>query len=225
MKNKFLEKVAEQIEDERSRKLITAELESHLLDKIDYYVDIGYSKEEAEKRATEEMGNPDDTAVPLNALHNNNFRDLLSFICKAICNTLVSCSAIAFDNSVNLQEVSFVLFIHSMCSLFAKKVSVLNLRYSCNNLYLALTQDLADSKPIFVQLYTADIENTNQRLNISKLLSVATSRSPSMKPITSLSSSDNVSAGVGLSCISAATGFSFSLIQQDLLHNHITQVF
>ena len=61
MKNKFLEKVAEQIADERSRKLITAELESHLLDKIDYYVDIGYSKEEAEKRATEEMGNPDDT--------------------------------------------------------------------------------------------------------------------------------------------------------------------
>ena len=43
---------------------------------------------------------------------------------------------------------------------------------------------------------------------ISKLLSVATSRSPSMKPITSLSSSDNVSAGaVGLSCVSAATVF------------------
>ena len=33
MKNKFLEKVAEQIADERSRKLITAELKSHLLDK------------------------------------------------------------------------------------------------------------------------------------------------------------------------------------------------
>lgn len=29
MKNKFLDKVAEQIEDERSRELITAELESH----------------------------------------------------------------------------------------------------------------------------------------------------------------------------------------------------
>ena len=56
MKNKFLEKVAEQIADKHSRKLITSELESHLLDKIDYYVDIGYSKEEAEKRATEEMG-------------------------------------------------------------------------------------------------------------------------------------------------------------------------
>ena len=33
MKNKFLEKVAEQIADKHSRKLITAELESHLLDK------------------------------------------------------------------------------------------------------------------------------------------------------------------------------------------------
>lgn len=81
MKNKFLEKVAEQIEDERSRELITAELESHLLDKIDYYVDIGYSKEDAEKRATEEMGNPDDTAVPLNALHQNKYRGAFTFIC------------------------------------------------------------------------------------------------------------------------------------------------
>ncbi len=51
MKNKFLEKVAEQIEDKRSREIITAELESHLLDKIDYYVDIGYSKEEALSRS------------------------------------------------------------------------------------------------------------------------------------------------------------------------------
>lgn len=81
MKNKFLDKVAEQIEDELSRELITSELESHLLDKIDYYIDIGYSKEDAEKRATEEMGNPDDTAVPLNALHQNKYRGAFTFIC------------------------------------------------------------------------------------------------------------------------------------------------
>ena len=82
MTNRFIDKVSEQISDKHSRKLITSELESHLLDKIDYYVDIGYSKEEAEKRANEEMGNPDDTAVPLNALHNNNYRDLKSFFCS-----------------------------------------------------------------------------------------------------------------------------------------------
>ena len=73
MTNSFVDKVSEQISDKHSRKLITAELESHLLDKIDYYVDIGYSKEKAEKRATEEMGNPDDTAVPLNFFAYKHF--------------------------------------------------------------------------------------------------------------------------------------------------------
>ncbi len=92
MKNNFIDKVAEQISDERSRKLITAELESHLLDKIDYYVDIGYSREDAEKRATDEMGNPEDTAVPLNALHNNNYRDLLQFICCGIIVLMFFCT-------------------------------------------------------------------------------------------------------------------------------------
>ena len=85
MKNKFLDKVAEQIADERSRKLITAELESHLLDKINYYVDIGYSKEDAEKRATEEMGNPEDTAVPLNSLHHKKHRAMPIIICACMC--------------------------------------------------------------------------------------------------------------------------------------------
>ena len=58
MTNSFVDKVSEQISDKHSRTLITAELESHLLDKIDYYVDIGYSKEEAEKRATEKWETP-----------------------------------------------------------------------------------------------------------------------------------------------------------------------
>ena len=92
MTNRFIDKVSEQISDKHSRKLITAELESHLLDKIDYYVDIGYSKEEAEKRATDEMGNPEDTAVPLNALHNNNYRDLISFICCGVIILMFFCT-------------------------------------------------------------------------------------------------------------------------------------
>lgn len=104
MKNKFLEKVSEQIADDKSRELITAELESHLLDKIDYYVDIGYSKEEAEKRATEEMGNPDDTAVPLNALHNNNFRDLISFICCGVIVIMFLCTIWFRDDFIYIYD-------------------------------------------------------------------------------------------------------------------------
>ncbi len=72
MENKFLDRVSSLIQSKTARQSITAELESHILDKADYYEEIGYSKEVAMQKATEEMGNPDDTAVPLNALHKNS---------------------------------------------------------------------------------------------------------------------------------------------------------
>lgn len=74
MKNKFIEQVTAQIKNKTARAQIEQELESHILDKIDYYVEIGYPYEEAERRATEEMGNPEDTAIPLNALHKKGKR-------------------------------------------------------------------------------------------------------------------------------------------------------
>ncbi|WP_294466619.1 permease prefix domain 1-containing protein [uncultured Ruminococcus sp.] len=72
MENKFLDRVSNLIQNKTARESITAELESHILDKADYYEEIGYSKEIAMQKATEEMGNPDDTAVPLNALHKKS---------------------------------------------------------------------------------------------------------------------------------------------------------
>ena len=71
MENKFLDRVSELIQNKTARESVTAELESHILDKADYYEEIGFSKEIAMQKATEEMGNPDDTAVPLNSLHQN----------------------------------------------------------------------------------------------------------------------------------------------------------
>ena len=53
MTNRFIDKVSEQISDKHSRKLITAELESHLLDKIDYYVDRGNGQSRRHRRAVE----------------------------------------------------------------------------------------------------------------------------------------------------------------------------
>lgn len=147
MKNKFLEKVAEQIADKHSRKLITAELESHLLDKIDYYVDIGYSKEDAEKRATEEMGNPEDTAVPLNALHNNNFRDLLSFICCGVIILMFFCTIwfrdafiYSYDNqsyrhSILCDFVSLAFLIAYAVMLILARKNTLNHSVICGDFF------------------------------------------------------------------------------------------
>ena len=85
MKNKFIEQVTAQIKNKKARVQIEQELESHILDKIDYYVEIGYPYEEAERRATEEMGNPEDTAIPLNALHKNGKRIFERAIWVSIC--------------------------------------------------------------------------------------------------------------------------------------------
>ena len=72
MQNNFIDRVWILIENKTARESITAELESHILDKADYYEEIGYSREVAIQKATEEMGNPDDTAVPLNALYKSS---------------------------------------------------------------------------------------------------------------------------------------------------------
>lgn len=85
MKNKFIEQVTAQIKNKTARTQIEQELESHILDKIDYYVEIGYPYEEAERRATEEMGNPEDTALPLNALHKKGKRIFERAIWICIC--------------------------------------------------------------------------------------------------------------------------------------------
>ena len=81
MQNNFIDRVSELIQNKTARESITAELESHILDKADYYEEIGYSKEVAIQKATEEMGNPDDTAVPLNALHKSTaFKNIITVI-------------------------------------------------------------------------------------------------------------------------------------------------
>ena len=107
MANSFIDKVSKQIKDKHYRKLITAELESHLLDKIDYYVDIGYSREDAEKRATEEMGNPDDTAVPLNSLHTNILLSPFTIICACLVTAMFLCTVFLQDKYIYRYDTVF----------------------------------------------------------------------------------------------------------------------
>lgn len=71
MKYDYLNAVEQRLKKENSKKVILAELEVHINDKLEYYLDLGYSKEEAEKRAVEEMGEPDDAALPLDRLYKS----------------------------------------------------------------------------------------------------------------------------------------------------------
>lgn len=73
MQNEYLDKVASLLKNKRAKAQILPELESHIAEKIDYYREIGYDEEEAQKRALEEMGDPEETALSLNSLHNEKW--------------------------------------------------------------------------------------------------------------------------------------------------------
>lgn len=116
MENKFLNRVSELIDDKKARVLINAELESHLLDKIDYYTEIGYTDEEAQKKATEEMGSPDDTAVPLSSLYENRgYNDTWSFITAifSVVIALLSFNVIPIEHLFRYGDASFSI-VHSV---------------------------------------------------------------------------------------------------------------
>lgn len=68
--SRFLEDVAEQISYKPLRPLITKELEDHILDRTEAYIEEGMNREEAEKRAVAGMG----TAVK-NTCHRRYFAD------------------------------------------------------------------------------------------------------------------------------------------------------
>lgn len=73
MENKYINAVLSLIENKKAREDISAELESHILDKADYYTEIGYDREKALELATEEMGEPEEAAVLLNSLHKGKW--------------------------------------------------------------------------------------------------------------------------------------------------------
>lgn len=78
--NQYVSDVAKGIRNKKQKRLLCDELESHILDKAEYYEEIGYTKEEALQKATEEMGNPDDVVIPMNNLHYSDwYEDPLSF--------------------------------------------------------------------------------------------------------------------------------------------------
>lgn len=77
----YVARVTEQIEDERAREEIADELRAHILDKADTYREMGYDDDAALARAQEEMGDPEEAAAPLNALHTHKPVTLFTGIC------------------------------------------------------------------------------------------------------------------------------------------------
>lgn len=84
MENKYISKACEAISDKFVRAQVSAELESHILDKADYFLELGYDEQTAFEKATEEMGDAEEIAASLGALHKSR-----SHICMVLTVLLV----------------------------------------------------------------------------------------------------------------------------------------
>ena len=69
----YVKEVTKQINNKSAAALAEQELYSHILDKADYYMELGYSKEQAFEKANEAMGDPEQTAASLNGLHGTHW--------------------------------------------------------------------------------------------------------------------------------------------------------
>lgn len=101
--NNYLEEVSKNIKNKTAQKAVAAELEAHIEEKKAYYIEIGYSEKEAEEKAIEEMGEAEEAAVSLNALHSEKWYksvfNLISVVLLLLC--FVTMYFVA-DNSVYL---------------------------------------------------------------------------------------------------------------------------
>lgn len=69
-KEKFLEEVISQVKFKYDRYEIKRELEFHILDKTEYYIEQGYHKDKAEELSINDMGNAKIIGKELNKQHN-----------------------------------------------------------------------------------------------------------------------------------------------------------
>lgn len=66
----FVEEIVSHVKFTFDRDEISMELNDHMLDKIDHYIEKGYEEKEAEKLAINHMGDPKEIGLQLNKQHN-----------------------------------------------------------------------------------------------------------------------------------------------------------
>lgn len=66
----FLENILSYIKFSFDKDEIKSELNHHMMDKIEYYIEVGYDKEKAEELSINDMGDPKVIGVELNKQHN-----------------------------------------------------------------------------------------------------------------------------------------------------------
>lgn len=71
-KDEYIDAVISRISSKREMHKIRQELNDHIEDRIEYYTDAGFTEEDANAKAMQRMGNPDDVGKRLDKLHSDD---------------------------------------------------------------------------------------------------------------------------------------------------------
>ena len=83
-KEEYIESIISQIDDKYAKLEVKNELEAHLDDRIDFYLNAGYDYEYALDKAISRMGDTETIGMQMNELHNNRRSNIFIWITTSI---------------------------------------------------------------------------------------------------------------------------------------------
>lgn len=116
----YIDIATSKITGRRDRFFVEMELKSHIDDRIQYYTDAGYTQEEAEQKAIERMGSPENVSKNISAVHNSaRYKKLaIMFNILYIAGTTFGCGwTIYLLRSLELSNIG-VAFLTCLFSIF-----------------------------------------------------------------------------------------------------------
>lgn len=149
----YVAEVISLVKSKAAKREIKKELEAHIDDRVEYYIQAGYEKDYATEKAIERMGNPGDLAISMEKLHNNTLWIALSIIFTVLYVLgliFADIKAVYFGiiNMVDPEEVSKFSSIVSVLIFLAGAVAFNTAKKSKSSLLLTLFGVISLATPI-----------------------------------------------------------------------------
>lgn len=129
----YLNTVRQNIKNKKLHAPICAELESHLQDSADFYVEIGYDEETANRKALEDMGEPATVGENMAKLHKLSVPQIIVEVLFCLFVVIKVCEIVWFSFLESLFPTTLVFAEEFVVMLFTVFVgSVLSLRHKRN---------------------------------------------------------------------------------------------
>lgn len=127
-KEEYINEVTSLIKNKTAKRDVKRELENHIDDRAQYFIDAGYDEDYSFNKAVEMMGNPKEVAESLEKLHNNTLWTILSLIFLGLYACILiyadfNMYSFAYINIVDFSETDAVISIISVIAFCAATAS------------------------------------------------------------------------------------------------------